>query len=76
MDLDKTVKLVSAASDKPLDGQTSLTLFDAVRRWTDDEGAGDYAIESEGKRLTATQVQEVAHSQEYTDRLIAFDERR
>jgi hypothetical protein len=76
MDLDKTVKLVSAASDKPLDGQTSLTLFDAVRRWTDDEGAGDYAIESEGKRLTATQVQEVAHSQEYIDRLIAFDERR
>lgn len=70
------MKLVSAASDKPLDGQTSLTLFDAVRRWTDDEGAGDYAIESEGKRLTATQVQEVAHSQEYIDRLIAFDERR
>ena len=56
MDLDKTVKLVSAASDKPLDGQTSLTLFDAVRRWTDDEGAGDYAIESEGRIWDWTRI--------------------
>jgi hypothetical protein len=76
MDLDKNVRLVSAASDKSLEGQTSLTLFDAVRRWTNDEGAGDYAIELEGQRLTATQIQEVAHSQEYIDRLIAFEERR
>jgi hypothetical protein len=76
MDLDKNVRLVSAASDKSLEGQTSLTLFDAVRRWTDDEGAGDYAIELEGQRLTATQIQEVAHSQEYIDRLMAFEERR
>ena len=76
MDLDKNVRLVSAASDKPLDGQTPLTLFDAVRRWTDDEGTGDYAIELDGKRLTATQIQEVAHSREYIDRLMAFEERR
>ena len=76
MDLDKNVRLVSAASDKSLEGQTLLTLFDAVRRWTDDEGAGDYAIELEGQRLTATQIQEVAHSQEYIDRLMAFEERR
>lgn len=76
MDLDKNVRLVSAASGKPLDGQTSLTLFDAVRRWTDDEGASDYTIELEDKRLTATQIQEVAHSQQYIDRLMAFEERR
>lgn len=76
MDLDKNVRLVSTASDKSLDGETSLTLFEAVRRWTDDEGAGDYAIESEGQRLTAAQIQEVAHSQEYIDRLMAFEERR
>ena len=76
MDLDQNVRLVSAASGNSLDDQTSLTLFDAIRRWTDDEGAGDYAIELEGKRLSATQIQEVAHSQQYIDRLIAFDERR
>lgn len=76
MDLDRNVRLVSTASNKSLDGENSLALFDAVRRWTDDEGAGDYAIESEGKRLTPTQIQEVAHSQEYIDRLMAFEERR
>jgi hypothetical protein len=76
MDLDKEVRLVPTTSDKSLDGRTSLTLFDAVRKWTDDEGAGDYAIESEGKPLTAAQIEEVAHSQDYIDKLLAFEERR
>jgi hypothetical protein len=76
MDLDRKVSLVPASAGKSLDGQASMTLFDAVRKWTDDEGAGNYAIVSDGTQMTREQIQEVAHSQAFVDRLQAFDERR
>jgi hypothetical protein len=77
MDLDKVVKIVPKTSGySASESQMQLTMFDAVRRWTDEEGAGAFAIELDGKQMSAGQIEDVAHSQEYVDRLLAFDERR
>jgi len=52
-----------------------LSLFEAVRRWTDDEGV-PFDILDEGNQLTEEQIQEIAHSEAYKAELLAFDERR
>jgi hypothetical protein len=45
------------------------------RKWTDAEGADAFYIELDGKRLTPEQIQAIAHSEAYKDRLLAFNER-
>jgi hypothetical protein len=54
---------------------TEVSLFDAVRKWTDAEGADVFYIELDGERLTPEQIQAIAHSEAYKDRLLAFNER-
>lgn len=80
MDLDKQVSLLPtaqpASSADPVQQPAQLSLFEAVRRWIDDEGMGGFEIEMDGAPLTLEQIQLVAHSEEYTTRLLAFDERR
>jgi hypothetical protein len=57
-------------------GQPSeVSLFDAVRKWTDTEGVDAFEIELDGKRLSSEQIQAIAHSEAYKDRLLAFNER-
>ena len=52
-----------------------VTLFDAVRKWTDAEGVNVFCIEIDGIRLTSEQIQVIAHAEAYKDRLLAFNER-
>ena len=78
MDMEKEVSLVaraneaSAADDK---SANQMSLFDALRRWTDDEGVS-FDIKDGDRRLTTEDIQEIAHSEAYIARLLAFDERR
>jgi hypothetical protein len=78
MDLELQVSIVPkdrslpSAGDKP----TQASLFDAVRRWTDEEGVDAFDIQIDGKKLSSEQIQEIAHSDGYKNRLLAFDERR
>jgi hypothetical protein len=58
-----------------IDRRQELSLFEAVRRWTDDEG-NPFEIDVDGNRLTVEQIQEIAHSEPYKELLLAFDERR
>ena len=74
MDLEKQTRIVPA-SKKSDDQPTDVSLFDAVRKWTDAEGVDAFYIEVDGKRLTPQQIQAIAHSEEYKDRLLAFNER-
>jgi hypothetical protein len=73
MDLDKQTRIIpqSNSADQPRE----VTLFDAVRKWTDEEGEAAYQIELDGKRLSAEEIQAIAHSEAYIDRLSAFNER-
>ena len=41
-----------------------------------DAGMGGFDIELDGAPLTLEQIQQIAHSEEYKTRLLAFDERR
>jgi hypothetical protein len=79
MDLEKQIKIVPFAktdsSTNPVDQSTEVTLFDAVRKWTDAEGADAFYIELDGKRFTPEEIQAIAHSEAYKDRLLAFNER-
>jgi len=79
MDLEKKTKIISSAntaSSSNLAGEsTAVTLFDAVRKWTDAEGIDVFHIEIDGTRLTSEQIQVIAHSEAYKDRLLAFNER-
>lgn len=79
MKLLKQVAIVSGHVGDPktlsIDKLKQLTLFEAVRTWTDDERA-PFDIVDEGKRLTQEQIQEIVHSSEYKEQLLAFDERR
>ena len=79
MDLEKKAKIIPSAktaSSSDLAGEpTMVTLFDAVRKWTDAEGVNVFYIEIDGIRLTSEQIQVIAHSQAYQDRLLAFNER-
>jgi hypothetical protein len=52
-----------------------LSLFEAVRRWMDDEG-NPFDIKVDGSQLTAEKIHEIALSEPYKELLLAFDERR
>jgi hypothetical protein len=43
--------------------------------WANDEGI-PFDIVDAGNRLTKAQIQEIAHSEAYKAKLLAFDERR
>jgi hypothetical protein len=74
MDLETQTRIVPA-SKKSDDQPTDVSLFDAVRKWTDAEGKDAFYIELDGKCLTSEQIQAIAHSEAYKDRLPAFNER-
>lgn len=71
MNLEKKTTIFPSSKATPL----RVSLFDAVRKWTDAEGIDAFDIELDGKRLTTEQIQEIAHSEVYKDRLLAFNER-
>jgi hypothetical protein len=73
MDLEKQTKIIPSSNS--VDQPTEVSLFDAIRKWTDAEGVDAYYIELDGKRLTPEQIQAIAHSGAYKDRLLAFNER-
>jgi hypothetical protein len=79
MDLGKHTRILALAkpgsSINPADQPKEVSLFDAVRKWTDAEGADAFYIELDGKQLTPEQIQVIAHSEAYKDRLLAFNER-
>jgi hypothetical protein len=79
MDLEKQTRILPLAktgqSTNSVGRPTEVSLFDAVRKWTDAEGADAFYIELDGKRLTPEQIQAIAHSEAYKDRLLAFNER-
>ena len=77
MDLEQSTKIFpsSGATSNSVDEPSQISLFDAVRKWTDAEGIDAFEIELDGKRLTPEQIQEIAHSEDYKDRLLAFNER-
>ena len=74
MDLEMKTRIVPASTNS-VDQLADVSLFDAVRKWTDAEGADAFDIELDGKRLTPEQIQAIAHSEAYKDRLLAFNER-
>lgn len=74
MDLDQQTTIHPKSTNSA--GQRSkVSLFDAVRKWTDTEGVDAFEIELDGKHLTSEQIQAIAHSEAYKDRLLAFNER-
>ena len=74
MDLEKQTRIIPPSTNSD-EQPTEVTLFDAVRKWTDAEGEDAFYIELDGKRLTPDQIQAIAHSEAYKDRLLAFNER-
>jgi hypothetical protein len=74
MDLEKQIRITPVSANLA-DQPTDVSLFDAVRKWTDAEGTNAFYIELDGKRLTPEQIQAIAHSEAYKDRLLAFNER-
>jgi hypothetical protein len=66
MDLEKQANIVpttrAISSDHALQEPVQTSIFEAVRRWTDDEGMGTFDIEVDGRRLTPDEIQEIAHS--------------
>jgi hypothetical protein len=80
MDLQKQVTISptekrSSSPGNHIDRPKQLSLFEAVRMWTNDEGI-PFDIVDAGNRLTQAQIQEIAHSEAYKSKLLAFDERR
>jgi hypothetical protein len=80
MDLQKQVTISptgerSSSPGNHIDIPKHLALFEAVRMWTNDEGI-PFDIVDAGNRLTKAQIQEIAHSEAYKAKLLAFDERR
>jgi hypothetical protein len=76
MDLEKQTRILLAKTGLSAKDQTTeVSLFDAVRKWTDTEGVDAFHIELDGHRLTPEQIQAIAHSEAYKDRLLAFNER-
>ena len=80
MDLQKQVTLISrdlngSPEAKP-SVNTQLSLFEAVRRWAEDEGSSSLTIDDAGKPLTRTDILEITKSQIYKDMVLAFDDRR
>jgi hypothetical protein len=79
MDLERQTRILpfakTSSSPNLMDQPIQVSLFDAVRKWTDAEGVDAFYIELDGKRLTPEQIQAIAHSEAYKDRLLAFNER-
>jgi hypothetical protein len=74
MDIEQQIVILPKSTNAA--GQpTEVSLFDAVRKWTDAEGIDAFEIELNGTRLTSEQIQAIAHSEAYKDRLLAFNER-
>jgi hypothetical protein len=65
----------SSSPGNHIDRPKQLSLFEAVRMWTNDEGI-PFDIVDAGNRLTQAQIQDIAHSEAYKAKLLAFDERR
>jgi hypothetical protein len=74
MDLEKQTRILPQLTNTASQS-SEVSLFDAVRKWTDAEGEDGFDIELDGKRLTSEQIQAIAHSEVYKDRLLAFNER-
>ena len=74
MDLEQQAT-IHTKSTSGAEQPTEVTLFDAVREWTDTEGVDAFEIELDGKRLSSEQIQAITHSEVYKDRLLAFNER-
>jgi hypothetical protein len=74
MDLEKQTRILPQSTNAASQS-LEVSLFDAVRQWTDAEGEDGFDIELDGKRLTSEQIQAIAHSEVYKDRLLAFNER-
>jgi hypothetical protein len=64
MDLEKQTRIVPAPTNS-VHQPTDVSLFDAVRKWTDAEGVDSFYIELDGKRLTPDQIQVIARSEAY-----------
>jgi hypothetical protein len=62
-------------STNSVDQPKEVSLFDAVRKWTDAEGPDAFFIEIDGKRLTPIKSRQLHISEAYKDRLLAFNER-
>ena len=80
MDLQKPVTISPTEKRRSSPGNhfdrpKQLSLFEAVRMWTNDEGI-PFDIVDAGNRLTQAQIQDIAHSEAYKAKLLAFDERR
>jgi hypothetical protein len=80
MDLQKQVTITPSGKTSSSPGNhihisKQLSLFEAVRLWSNDEGI-PFDIVDAGNRLTKEQIQEITHSEAYTAKLLAFDERR
>jgi hypothetical protein len=80
MDLQKQVMISPRASDasppgRQIDRPQQVSLFEAVRRWTDAEGLA-FDIVVDGHRLSKEQIEDIAHSEPYKSELLGFDERR
>lgn len=58
-----------------IDELRQLPLFEAVRRWIDNE-AVRFDIVDEGETLTAEKIREIVHSEAYKEQLLVFDVRR
>ncbi len=80
MNLNMEAMLVRKPSNAATDGSEPinarhLSLFEAVRIWSNQEGA-DFDVVADGKPLTDDQIKEILRSNEFKAALLAFDERR
>lgn len=74
MDLEQQTT-IHTKSQNSVGQPSASSLFDAVRKWTNTEGVDAFEIELDGQRLASEQIQAIAHSEAYKDRLLAFNER-
>jgi hypothetical protein len=74
MNFDKQTTIIPSSANS-VDQPKEVSLFDAVRKWTGAENPDAFSIELDGKRLTPDEIQAIAHSEAYKDRLLAFNER-
>ncbi len=75
MDLQKQITLTA----KPLGGgpssTTQVSLFEAVRRWTEDDGVS-LEIHDGDRVLTRDEILQIAHTDAFERLLFAYNERR
>lgn len=79
MNLQKNVTISPVAAGgstfRQIDELRQLPLFEAVRRWIDNE-AVRFDIVDEGETLTEEKIREIVHSEAYKEQLLVFDVRR